>query len=85
MKIDYDLHRFEPNTSLVGIHRYTHLTVNRLLSIDSDHSTMQARHRICGNVEQKPILTTLWLCTMATGKGQGTQNWSHTEAYDDGP
>jgi hypothetical protein len=76
----------------VGIYRYTRLTVNRFLSIDSDHWAMQVRHtgiqrveRICRNVEQKPILTTLWLGTMATGKGQGTQNWSHTEAYDDGP
>jgi hypothetical protein len=29
-------------------------------------------------------VTTLWLGTMATGKGQGTQIFSHTEPYDDG-
>ncbi len=45
----------------------------------------QTVEKFCGDVEKKPILTTPWLCTMATGKGQGTQNWSHTEAYDDGP
>jgi hypothetical protein len=63
-----------------------------LISGDSDHEALQVRHTGFQRVEKsaemwnkKRNLTTLWLCTMATGKGQGTQNWPHTEAYDDGP
>ncbi len=92
MKINCYMHRFEPITSHMGIHRYTNQTANRLFSGDSDHEALQVRHTGIQRVEKsaemwnkKRNLTTLWLCTMATGKGQGTQNWPLTEAYDDGP
>jgi hypothetical protein len=89
------MHRFEPiTTSLLLWHSiavptrlsYTYfLEILTIAQCKSDTLASKGWKESAEMWNKKRNLTTLWLCTMATGKGQGTQNWSHTEAYDDGP